>query len=98
MLSGNISILSIGADFWNGGGLQYINGCSPPVMTELKVGSKSLATYTYGPGNGLLQKQSFANGDSISFTYDKLGRTKTAVYSDGTVLTYVYNGEEASTA
>ena len=62
-------------------------------MTELKVGSKSLATYTYGPGNGLLQKQSFANGDSISFTYDKLGRTKTAVYSDGTVLTYVYNGE-----
>ena len=62
-------------------------------MTELKVGAKSLATYTYGPGNGLLQKQSFANGDSISFTYDKLGRTKTAVYSDGTVLTYVYNGE-----
>ena len=61
------------------------NGCSPPIMTGLKVGSKSLATYTYGPGNGLLQKQSFANGDSISFTYDKLERTKTAVYSDGTI-------------
>ena len=62
-------------------------------MTALKVGSKTLATCTYGSENGLLQKQSFANGDSISFTYDKLGRTKTATYSDGTVLTYVYNGE-----
>ena len=37
-------------------------------MIELKVGTKTLATYTYGSGNGLLQKQSFANGDSISFT------------------------------
>ena len=37
-------------------------------MIELKVGTKALATYTYGSGNGLLQKQSFANGDSISFT------------------------------
>ena len=62
-------------------------------MTELKVGSKSLATYTYGPGNGLLTNQAYANGDSVTFTYDKIGRTKTATYSDGRVLTYVYNGE-----
>ena len=62
-------------------------------MTELKVGSRTLATYTYGTGNGLLQKQTYGNGDSVSFDYDDLGRTKTATYSDGLVLTYVYNGE-----
>lgn len=62
-------------------------------MTELKVGSQTLANYAYGTGNGLLQKQTYANGDSVSFTYDNLGRAKTATYSDGLVLTYVYNGE-----
>ena len=62
-------------------------------MTALKVGTKTLATYTYGAGNGLLMSQTYANGDSVSFTYDNLGRTKTATYSDGRVLTYVYNGE-----
>ena len=62
-------------------------------MTALKVGTQTLATYTYGAGNGLLMSQTYANGDSVSFTYDNLGRTKTATYSDGQVLTYVYNGE-----
>ena len=62
-------------------------------MTTLKVGTQTLATYTYGAGNGLLMSQTYANGDSVSFTYDNLGRTKTATYSDGRVLTYVYNGE-----
>lgn len=62
-------------------------------MTSLKVGSQTLATYTYGSGNGLLMSQTYANGDSVSFTYDNLGRTKTATYSDGRVLTYTYNGE-----
>ena len=62
-------------------------------MTALKVGTQTLATYTYGAGNGLLMSQTYANGDSVSFTYDNLGRTKTATYSDGRVLSYVYNGE-----
>ena len=62
-------------------------------MTTLKVGTQTLATYTYGAGNGLLMSQTYANGDSVSFTYDNLGRTKTATYSDGRVLSYVYNGE-----
>ena len=62
-------------------------------MTALKVGGKTLVSYTYGPGNGLLTNQAYANGDSVTFTYDKIGRTKTATYSDGRVLTYVYNGE-----
>lgn len=62
-------------------------------MTALKVGSRTLATYTYYPGNGLLQKQSYGNGGWISFEYDSLGRTTKATYSNGLVVTYVYNGE-----
>lgn len=62
-------------------------------MLTARVGNKTLAAYTYGAGNGLLTKQTYANGDSVSFTYDSLGRTKTATYADGRTLTYTYNGE-----
>ena len=72
-------------------------------MTELKVGKSitsnnltagmTLAIYEYGSNNGLLEKQTYGNGDYITFTYDDLGRTKTATYSDGRVLTYSYTGD-----
>lgn len=62
-------------------------------MTSLKVGSQTLATYSYYTGNGLLKEQVYANADKVSFTYDNLGRTKTTTYSDGRTLTYTYNGE-----
>lgn len=65
------------------------------------VGSCTLATYEYEPGNGQMKKQTFGNGDKIFFTYDNLGRTKTVTYDDPTVthddtiVTYIYNGEGA---
>lgn len=62
-------------------------------MQSLKVGDKTLATYSYNPDNGLLAKQTYGNGDSVSFTYDTLGRTKTVTFADGRVMTYTYNGE-----
>ena len=62
-------------------------------MAQASVGSKTLASYTYGAQNGLLTKQTYGNGDVLSFTYDNLGRTKTASFDDGRVLTYNYNGE-----
>lgn len=72
-------------------------------MTALKVGKTNesnnltagmtLAIYEYGSNNGLLEKQTYGNGDYITFTYDELGRTKTATYSDGRVLTYSYTGD-----
>ena len=72
-------------------------------MTALKVGKSitsnnltagmTLAIYEYGSNNGLLEKQIYGNNDYITFTYDDLGRTKTATYSDGRVLTYSYTGD-----
>ena len=72
-------------------------------MTALKVGKTiesnnltagmTLAIYEYGSNNGLLEKQIYGNNDYITFTYDDLGRTKTATYSDGRVLTYSYTGD-----
>ena len=53
----------------------------------------TLAVYQYGSNNGLLEKQTYGNNDYITFTYDDLGRTKTATYSDGRVLTYSYTGD-----
>ena len=51
-----------------------------------------MITYTYGPGNGPLLTLSYGNGDSVSYTYDKYGRTATESHDTGT-LSYTYNGE-----
>ena len=62
-------------------------------MLTLKVGNRTLATYTYNGQNGLLSQQTYGNGDTVSFTYDNLGRTKTVTFADNRVMTYTYNGE-----
>ena len=62
-------------------------------MLSVKVGSRNLAANIYANGNGQLTKQTYGNGDSVSYTYDILGRVKTATYSDGRKATHAYNGE-----
>ena len=61
--------------------------------TAIQVGSHTLGRYTYGPGSGSLTSQTYGNGDTVSFTYDTLGRVKTTTYSGGRTLSYTYNGE-----
>ena len=62
-------------------------------MLSAKVGNRNLSTNTYASGNGQMTKQTYGNGASITYTYDILGRVKTATYADGRKLTYAYNGE-----
>ena len=62
-------------------------------MITVRIDDKLLATYVYCDGNGPLLQQTFANGASITFTYDNLGRIKTENLTDGRVVTYTYNGE-----
>ena len=62
-------------------------------MTAMTINDSPLAIYEYAPGNGQLLKQTYGNGDTISYTYDNLGRLVTATYSDGRVVTYTYNGD-----
>ena len=61
--------------------------------TQIQVGNKILAEYVYGAKNGMLLSQSYGNQDSVSFTYDNLGRAKTTTYSSGRVLSYIYTGD-----
>ena len=60
---------------------------------KIEVGSRTLASYTYAPGNGLLQKLSYGNGAAVNYTYDDLGRMKTVGFADGRTLTYTYSGD-----
>ena len=63
-------------------------------IKDIKVGTAiTLASYTYGPKNGNLSVQTYGNGDTVSYTYDNLGRVKTVSWSDGRTVTYTYNGE-----
>ena len=61
------------------------------MMTELKVGSRTLAKYEYAIGNGNLTKQTYGNGASVVFTYDQQDRVTTRTTSDGKTRTYRYN-------
>ena len=56
-------------------------------MLSVKVGSRNLAANIYANGNGQLTKQTYGNGATVNYTYDILGRIKTATYSDGRQLT-----------
>ena len=60
-------------------------------MTELKVGSRTLAKYEYAIGNGNLTKQTYGNEDYVRFGYDDRNRLTTRTASDGKTRTYYYN-------
>ena len=40
------------------------------------MGDRSLVTYEYAANNGYLVKQTDADGNPVTFTYDHLGRVK----------------------
>ena len=58
----------------------------------IAVGTRTLMRNTYAAGNGQLTQQAYGNGDTVSFSYDSLGRTTQTNYSDGRTLDYTYNG------
>ena len=54
--------------------------------TKTMVGSQTLATYTYGANNGLLQKQTYGTGQYVGYTYDAFGNTATRSYNGTTAF------------
>ena len=60
---------------------------------SIKVGNKTLSSYTYANKNGLLTKQTYGNGQYTSFTYDNLGRKKETKTSSGDTYQYKYTGD-----
>ncbi|MDO5411669.1 MAG: RHS repeat-associated core domain-containing protein [Lachnospiraceae bacterium] len=62
-------------------------------VTSVKVGNKTLVSYTYMAHNGPLKKITYGNGSTVEYGYDVLGRVITEK-RDGTLkYRYVYSSE-----
>lgn len=64
-------------------------------LTSVKVGTRSLASYTYNSNNGALNKLTYGNGNTVGYAYDNLERVTNVYYngSSSAALTYTYKGE-----
>ena len=62
-------------------------------MTGVSVGSRNLASYTYGSANGLMTEMSYGNGASVSYEYDELERVSEIYYngSSDAAVSYTYS-------
>ena len=49
--------------------------------TDSKVGTQSLANYTYNSGNGALTGSTYGTGQSVGYTYDAFGNTSSTRYN-----------------
>ena len=54
---------------------------------------RTLASYTYGARDGLLQQMAYGNGANVNYTYDNLGRKLTTSTSSGNLYQYFYTGD-----
>lgn len=68
--------------------------------TATKVGSRTLSTNTYynyvnddTARGGNLKSTTYANGDSVSYTYDRFDRLVRKSYNSGSYVAYTYNAE-----
>lgn len=68
--------------------------------TATKVGSRTLSTNTYynyvnddTARGGNLKSTAYANGDSVSYTYDRFDRLVRKSYNSGSYVAYAYNAE-----
>ncbi len=60
------------------------------LRNSVKIGEDVLAAYEYTTNNEL-SALDYGNGDSVSYTYDELGRVVTKVFEDGETYRYTYH-------
>ena len=65
------------------------------LRNSVKVGSRTLASYTYTSQNNYLDTLAYGNSDSVKYTYDKQGRVTKQTYEDGATVTYRYDNDGA---
>ena len=64
--------------------------------TQIAVGSRPLASYSYEDHGGNLTQMTYGNGNSVSYFYDALDRLVKVLYNDSTnYVEYFYNAEGA---
>ena len=55
---------------------------------DSKVGSQSLASYSYGSNNGPLLSLTYGTGQNVSYVYDEFGNVKTRKYNGKTAFNW----------
>lgn len=58
------------------------------LRSNIKIGSRTLASYNYTSRNNFLSALDYGNGDHVNYTYDKQGRVTKQTYEDGDTVTY----------
>ena len=65
------------------------------LRSAIKIGSRTLASYTYTNKTNYLASLDYGNGDSVDYTYDQQGRVTQETYEDGDTVTYKYDNNGA---
>ena len=61
------------------------------LRSAVKVGSRTLASYSYSSGSNRLNKLTYGNGDYVQYTYDAQGRVIKETFEDGHSVSYAYD-------
>ncbi len=65
------------------------------LRSNIKIGSRTLASYTYASRTHRLTTLDYGNGDKVQYTYDTQGRVTKQTYEDGDTVTYKYDNSGA---
>ena len=65
------------------------------LRSNVKVGVRTLANYSYTDRTHYLSTLDYGNGDKVQYTYDKQGRVTKETYEDGDTVTYKYDNSGA---
>lgn len=61
-------------------------------LSSVRIGRRTLVRHSYSSdGNRTLTRSTYGNGDSVSYTYDALGRTTAMTYENGDTVGYRYD-------
>ena len=61
------------------------------LRSNIQIGSRTLASYSYTAGTHYLSSLDYGNGDKVQYTYDNQGRVTQQTYEDGDTVTYKYD-------
>ena len=65
------------------------------LRNNIKIGNRTLASYSYTSRNNFLASLDYGNGDSVDYTYDTQGRVTKQTYEDGDTVAYKYDNSGA---